>query len=137
MLFVGVLHQQELVGIAFLGHIALVVDVMVNGSGFGCISTRKVLEIKAFLFQLLATGKAFAVRVQFDQDVVVARQDAVDASNHVDLLVRFFVVVAVAARVAAKLLVDAPDDGFTAVEAFSFFFLFHISVVLLFVCIGD
>ena len=131
MLFVGVLHQQELVGIAFLGHIALVVDVMVNGSGFGRISTRKVLEIKAFLFQLLATGKAFAVRVQFDQDVVVARQDAVDSSNHVDLLVRFFVIVAVAARVAAEFLVHAANDGLAAIEAFLFLFLFHISVVLL------
>ena len=103
---------------------------MINGTGLSGVSARKELEIKSFLLELLMAGKALALGVQFHEDVVVAGQDAVDSPNHIDLLVRFFVVVAVAALVAAELLVHAPDDGFAAIEAFPFFF-FHILVYLL------
>jgi hypothetical protein len=105
---------------------------MIDGTGFGRVGTRKVLEVKALLVQLLAGGEALSARIQLHQDIMVAGQDAVDFPNHVDLFVRFLVVIAVAARVAAKFLVDTPDDGFTAVEAFSFFHsyqLFSYSVV--------
>ena len=113
-------------------HKALVVDEMVNGTCLGRIRARKILEIKSFLIELLSTGKAFPIGIQFLQNVMVTRQDAVDSPDHVDLLVRLLVVIAVAARVAAELLVHAPDDRFTAVEAFSFFH--SCSVIQLFSC---
>ena len=108
---------------------------MVDGTCLGRIGTRKVLEIKAFLRQLLAAGKALPVGIQLLQDVVVTGQDAIYLSHHVDLFVGFFVVVAVAARVTAEFLVHATDDRFTAVEAFSFFHsyqLFSYSVIQLY-----
>ena len=70
---------------------------MVHSSRLGRIGTREVLEIKTFLFQLLMTRKAFSVRIQFQQNVVVARQDAIDFSHHIDLFVGLLVVIAVAA----------------------------------------
>jgi len=115
-----------MVVVIFFRHIALVVYEMVNSSSLGRVSTRKVLEIKAFFSQLLFTGKAFPTRIQLLQNIMVARQYAIDFPNHIDLLVGLFVVVAVAARVAAKLLVDTPNDGFTAVEAFSFFHSYQL-----------
>ena len=63
---------------------------------------------------------------------MVTCQDAVDFPNHVDLFVCLFVVIAVAARVAAKLFVDTSDDRFTAVEAFSFFPSYQLLVIQLF-----
>jgi hypothetical protein len=82
---------------------------MVDGSRFGRIGTREVLEIETFLRQLLAAGKAFPVGIHLLQNIVVACKDSVNLSHHIDLLVGLFVVVAVAARVAAKLLVEATD----------------------------
>ena len=122
-----------MVRIVFFRDIALVVDVMVNSTSLGRVGTRKVLEVKAFLLQLLTACQALAIGVQLLKDVAVARLDAVDAPNHIDLLVGLLVVIAVAARVAAELLVHAPDDGFAAIEAFSFFHLFiSCSVIQLF-----
>ena len=62
---------------------------MVDGTCLGRIGTRKVLEIKAFLRQLLAAGKALPVGIQLLQDVVVTGQDAIYLSHHVDLFVGF------------------------------------------------
>ena len=107
---------------------------MVHSPGLGRVGTRKVLEVKAFFGELLSAGKTFPIGVQFKQNVMVTRQDAVDSSDYIDLFVRLFVVIAVAARVAAELFVHAPDDGFTAVEAFSFFHSISYSVIQLFSC---
>jgi hypothetical protein len=110
---------------------------MVDGTRLGSVCTGKILEIKAFLGQLLSAGKAFPVGIHLLQYRVVARKDSIDFPYHIDLFVGLFVVVAVAARVAAKLLVDATDDRFTAVEAFSFFHsyqLFSCLVIQLFSC---
>ena len=98
---------------------------MVDSTGFGGIGTRKVLEVTAFLGQLLAAGKAFPVGIQLLQYRMIACKDSIDFPYHIDLFVGLFVVIAVAARVSAKFLVDTPDDGFTAVEAFSFFVHFY------------
>lgn len=101
---------------------------MVDCTRLGRINTRKVLEIKAFLLQLLSAGKAFAAGVQFLKDVTIAGQDAVDFSHHIDLLVGLFVIIAIAARVAAEFLVHAPNDGFAAIETFLFFFFHNIQL---------
>ena len=101
--------------VIFLWHIALIIDKMVYGASFCGIGAREILEIKAFLDQLLTTGKALSIRIQLCQDIMVAGQDAVDFPNYVDLFVCFLVVIAVAARVAAKLLVEATDERLTAV----------------------
>ena len=105
---------------------------MVDRTRLGGIGTREVLEVKAFLLQLLTTRKAFAAGIQLLKDIPVARSDAVDLPDHVDLFVGLLVVIAVAARVAAELLVDTPDDRFTAIEAFSFLF-FHLFNYLIFI----
>lgn len=125
MLSIHVLYQDERIFIGFLWHIALVVNEMVDGACLGGISTGKVFEVKAFLGQLLSAGKAFPVGIHLLQYRVIPSKDSIDFPYHIDLLVCFFVVVAVAARVTAEFLVDTADDRFTAIEAFSFFF-FHI-----------
>ena len=118
------LHQQKRVGAAFLGQVGLVVNNVIDGACFGFVEIGKIPEVKAFLGHLLPCGEALALLVQLLKDIVVPRQNRVDVAHDVGLLVGFLVVVAVAARVAAKLLIDAPDDRLTAIEAFPF--LFHI-----------
>ena len=122
---IRVSYQDEGVFVALLGHIALVVDEVVDRARLGGIGASEVSEVEAFLLQLLTAGKALAVGVELNQDVVVAGQDAVDLSHHIDLLVGLFIVVAVAARIAAEFLVDTADERLATVEAFSLFF-FHI-----------
>jgi hypothetical protein len=114
-LIISILHQNKSVIVVFLWHISLVINEVVDGTGLGCVGTRKVLEVKAFLIQLLASGKAFSAGIQFRQDIMVAGQDTVDFPNHVDLLVGLLVIIAVAARVAAEFLVEATDEWLTAV----------------------
>jgi hypothetical protein len=114
-LIISILHQNKSVIVVFLWHISLVINEVVDGTGLGCVGTRKVLEVKAFLIQLLASGKAFSAGIQFRQDIMVAGQDAVDFPNHVDLLVGLLVIIAVAARVAAEFLVEATDERLTTV----------------------
>ena len=101
--------------VVLLRHITLVVNETVNSTRLGGVNMCKILEIKAFLDQLLTTGKALSIGIQLCQDIMVAGQDAVDFPNYVDLFVCFLVVIAVAARVAAKLLVEATDERLTAV----------------------
>jgi hypothetical protein len=108
-LIISILHQNESVIVVFLWHISLVINEVIDGTSLGRVGTRKVLEVKAFFVQLLAGSEAFSVGIQLRQDIMVASQDAVDFPNYVDLFVCFLVVVAVAARVAAKLLVEATD----------------------------
>jgi hypothetical protein len=114
-LIISILHQNKSIIVVFLWHISLVINEVVDGTGLGCVGTRKVLEVKAFFVQLLASGKTFSAGIQFRQDIMVAGQDAVDFSNHVDLLVGLLVIIAVAARVAAEFLVEATDERLTAV----------------------
>ena len=121
ILSIRIFHQYKRIPVGLLWHVALVVDKMVDRTRLGGVGAGEVFEIEAPLGKLLPTGKAFPIGIQFLQYVVVAGQDTVDFTDHIDLFVGLFVVVAVAARVAAKLLVHATDDGFTAVEAFSFF----------------
>jgi hypothetical protein len=104
-LIISILYQNKSVIVVFLWHISLVINEVIDGTSLGRVGTRKVLEVKAFLVQLLAGSEAFSIGIQLRQDIMVASQDAIDFSNHVDLLVRFLVVIAVAARVAAKFLV--------------------------------
>jgi hypothetical protein len=93
---------------------------------------RKILEIKAFLGHLLPRGETLSFLVQFLKDIVVACQNRVDVAHDVGLLVCFFVIIAVAARIAAEFLVHATINRLTAIEAFSFLFV-HILLSLLIV----
>ena len=101
----------------------------IDGTGLGGIRARKVLKVKAFFGELLTGSETFPTGIQFQQNVMVSGQDAVDFPDHVDLLVGLLVVIAIAARVAAELLVHAANDGFTAVEAFSLFVHLFIYLV--------
>ena len=96
-LIISILHQNKSVIVIFLWHISLVINEVIDGTSLGRVGTRKVLEVKAFLVQLLAGSEAFSAGIQLCQDIMVAGQDAVDFPNHVDLLVRFLVVIAIAA----------------------------------------
>ena len=114
-----------MVDVVLLRHVALFVDEMVDRASLGSVRTGKVLEVKTFLLQLLPRNVTFSVGVQFLQYVAVACQNAVDFANEIDLLVGLLVIIAIAARVAAELLVDAPDKRLAAVETFLSFF-FHL-----------
>ena len=45
---------------------------MIDGTSLGRVGTCKVLEVKAFLVQLLAGGEALPTRIQLRQDIMVA-----------------------------------------------------------------
>ena len=68
---------------------------------------REILEIEAFFIQLLLADESLSLGIQLFQDVVVSRKNGIDIPDQIGLLVILFVVVAVAARVAAEFLIQA------------------------------
>ena len=94
-----------MVRIIVFRHIALVVNEAIHSSCFCAIDMRKILEIKAFFVQLLLADESLPLRIQFFQYIVVSRKDGIDVPDEIRLLVILFVVVAVAARVAAELFI--------------------------------
>lgn len=93
--------------VVFLFHVCLIVNHIIDRACFCDVDMRKILEIEAFFIQLLLADESFSLRIQFFQYIVVSRKNGVNISDEIRLAVILFVVIAVAARVAAEFLIQA------------------------------
>ena len=93
--------------VVFLFHVCLVVNHIIDRTSFCDVDMREILEIEAFFIQLLLADESLSLGIQLFQDVVVPRKNGIDIPDQIGLLVILFVVVAIAARVAAEFLIQA------------------------------
>jgi len=115
----GLGYQKVEIGIAH-AQVALVVNVVVGVAFAGGVTGGVEIEAEALFEQGLPVDAGFFVRVQFGEDLPVFFEDAIDVANHPVGFAVALVVVGIAATVRTKTFVGPAQDGFAAIEAFTF-----------------
>jgi hypothetical protein len=115
-------HDHE--EIVFQQQVAIFINKPVAASFLGSVNIGEVIEIESFIHHFIPMDSYFIGWIQFAQYFSVLPENIVHIpyiGSHIRILP---VVVIVAALVGAEFFIEAPVNGFAAIEACT---LFHMN----------
>lgn len=100
--------------------VALVINIVVGVAFAGGMAGGVEFESEALVEQGFAMHAGLFMRVQLGKDLPIFFEHAIDVAYHPVGFAVALVVVGIAATVRTKTFVGPPQNGFTAIEAFTF-----------------